>query len=86
MTNKINKKGFIATIAIVLLSTGTLAFLVVTLAATYSYADGIERRELRIQNSLNEQACQETRPLIIAKDYFLDKEVSLSDLGCAIHK
>ncbi len=84
--NKISKKGFIATIAIVLLATGTLAFLLVTLSTAYSYADSVEYREIRIQTSLNERACQETLSLLIAKDYFLDKEVTLTDLGCAIHR
>jgi hypothetical protein len=80
------QKGFVATTAVVLLATGTLAFLVTTMSAAALFADSVDRREARIQKRLNEIACQETLPLLIAKDYFLDGEVTLSDFGCAIHR
>jgi hypothetical protein len=80
------QKGFVATTAVVLLATGTLAFLVTTMSAAALFADSVDRREARIQKRLNEIACQETLPLLIAKDYFLDGEVTLSDFGCVIHR
>ncbi len=79
-------KGFVATTAVIVLSIGTLAFLLVTLSAATSYADSVTRREVRIQQSLNKLACQETLPLLVAKDYFLDKEIELSDFGCITNR
>jgi amino acid transporter len=81
-----SQKGFIATVAVILLATGTLAFTLVTLGSVASYADMVGQREMRIQKSLNLKACDETLPIISAKDYFLDEEIYLSDLGCKIHK
>ena len=81
-----NQKGFIATTALILLVTGTLAFLVATLSAVTIYADSVYSREIRIQKQLNEEACQETLPLLIAKDYFLSGNVTLDDFGCVIHR
>lgn len=77
------QKGFIATTAVTLLSLGTLAFLIVTLSSVTAYADSVERREIRIQKDLNDRACEETLSLIRAKDYFLQGEVVLNDLGCS---
>ncbi|MEK7609542.1 MAG: hypothetical protein AAB470_00280 [Patescibacteria group bacterium] len=74
--------GFIATTAIILLSTGSLAFLVATSSAVFMYADSIEKREIRIQNNLNQQACQDTLRIMNAKDYFLNVDIQLSDFGC----
>lgn len=80
------QKGFVATTAVMLLATGILAFLIVTMSAAALFADSVDRREVRIQKGLNEVACQETLPLMVAKDYFLDGEVKLSDFGCVIHR
>lgn len=78
------QKGFIATTAVILLAMGTLAFLVATMSAVTSYADSVDRRQIRIQKNLNELACQETLPIVMAKDYFLEESVFLSDFGCAV--
>ncbi len=80
------KEGFIATTAIILLAMGTMAFLLATLSAASFYADSVQAREMRIQKQLNEQACQETLPIVVAKDYFLQGEVALSEFDCVIHR
>ncbi len=80
------QKGFVATTAVVLLATGTLAFLIVTMSAAALFVDSVDRREARIQKGLNEIACQETLPLLVAKDYFLDGDVELSDFDCIVHR
>ncbi|GEM_PF-1910173 len=80
------QKGFIATTAIILLAMGTLAFLLATLSAASFYADSVQAREIRIQKQLNERACQETLPLIVAKDYFFQGEIRLSEFDCVINK
>jgi hypothetical protein len=88
LMNEIEKaqKGFVATTAVILLSIGTLAFLVATMTAASLFADSVDHREARIQKTLNEIACQETLPLLVAKDYFLSGKVELSDLGCVINR
>lgn len=88
MTSKIFKKGFIATTAIILLVTGTLAFLVTTMIASVSYADTVGRREFRIQKKLNELSCELVIPLLLAKDHFLaqsEREVVLADFDCVLN-
>ncbi len=78
------ESGFIATTAIVLLAIGSLFFLAVTMSAVTLYADSIDHREMRIQRRLNENACVETRSLIMAKDYFFRDSIQLKDFGCDI--
>jgi uncharacterized membrane protein len=74
--------GFVATIAVVLLSTGILAFSLVTMASAISYADGIYRRELRIQTTMNAKACLDTVTLMAVKDYFIVGDIDLDEFGC----
>ena len=81
---KIIKNGFIAVTAVILLTAGSLAFLLATFSAATFYADSVERREARIQRQLNDRACQETKSLLIAKDYFLNGPVYLKDFDCVI--
>ena len=78
------QNAFIATTAVILLALGSLAFLLATLSAATFYADSVERREARIQKQLNDQACQDTKSLLIAKDYFLEGSVYLKDFDCVI--
>ncbi len=80
------QKGFVATTAVVMLATGTLAFLIATMSAAVLFADSADRREARIQRGMNDVACRETLSLLIAKDYFLTGDVELSDFGCVIHR
>ncbi len=80
------QKGFIATTAVILLSIGTLVFILSTLGSVTLYADSVERREIRIQKSLNLEACGETLLILAAKDYFLSGDVYLSDFDCTVHK
>ena len=77
-----NDAGFIAVIAIVIIATGTLAFSLAALSAAASYADSVERRELRIQVQLNLDSCADTLNLMAAKDYFLNGNVSIPEFGC----
>ena len=68
-TNNRSNGGFIATTAIILLVTGSIAFILATMTTAVMYADGIGRREARIQKSLNKHACEESRALAATKDY-----------------
>ncbi|MDE1966458.1 MAG: hypothetical protein KGI45_00070 [Patescibacteria group bacterium] len=76
-------EGFTATIAVVLLASGTLAFSLATMSAAAAYADSVYRRELRIQAGLYADSCLETAELMAAKDYFLDGSVDLPEFFCA---
>jgi hypothetical protein len=75
-------KGFVATTAVILLATGTLAFSLVALGSAVLYADSVNRRELRIQAGLNAEACLDTVALMSVKDYFLVGPVYISEFGC----
>ena len=76
--------GFAATTALLLLSLGMLAFVATTLGSAILYADGVERREVRIQKRLNQRACEESVRLMKAKDYFLKGLISIPEFGCVI--
>ena len=80
------QSGFMATTAVVLLSVGTMAFVAVALGSASIYADGIDREEVRLQKELNNQACNETLPIIISKDYFFEGEEYLDDFGCTVSR
>jgi hypothetical protein len=76
------RRGFIALTAVILLATGILAFSLVALSAAVSYADMVAQKELRIQATLNAQACLETAELMAAKDYFISGTFLISQFGC----
>ncbi len=85
MNNMYNEKisrGFIATTAVILLATGTLAFSLAALGSVVLYADSVSRREMRIQADLNAEACLDTAALMAAKDYFLSGSVYVSKFNC----
>ncbi len=91
MMPKINSKkgrniqgGFIALIAVVLLSMTALLFSFVTMGSAFSYADTVSKRELRIQANMNADACLDTATLMTAKDYFLIGTSTLSEFGCTV--
>ena len=65
-----------ATTAIILLSMGTLAISTSVVASAIIYANSVNKRELRIQRRLNDEACAEAQRLIQAKDYFLNGPVN----------
>lgn len=77
-----NNHGFIATTAVILLATGTLAFSLVVLSSAVIYADSVSRHELRIQANLNAKSCLDTAALMAAKDYFLNGAIYISEFGC----
>lgn len=76
--------GFIALIAVIMLAWGALAFSFATLASAVSYADLVNRRELRIQARFNAEACLDTVKLMLAKDFFLEGTVSVPEFGCVV--
>lgn len=76
------KAGFIATTAIIILATGAFAFILVTSSAVSTYADSIYRREYRIQKRLNEEACEEVKPLLLAKNYSIVSGIEMREFGC----
>ena len=75
-------KGFIALIAVVLISTGTFVFSLVLIAAVSAYADSVERHQNRIQKSLNIQACKETVQLMKSKDPFVSGTIKIPEFDC----
>jgi len=75
-------KGFVALIAVLLLSTATLVFSLVTTTSAWSYFDTVQQRELRIQSKLNLGGCLESLKLMIAKDFFLEGKIVLREFGC----
>jgi hypothetical protein len=77
-------KGFIATTAIIVLAMSSIVFLMVVSVAAASYAESVSRREYRIQKSLNQRACEETRDLILAKNYFFTGSTTISEFNCTI--
>ena len=78
------QRGFVATTAVVLLATGMIVFVLITLSATAVYSDSVFSREVRIQRKLNAEACEDYAKLIKAKDYFFKGTVKLEDLDCSV--
>jgi hypothetical protein len=78
------EKGFIALIAVLLLSLGTLAFSLATMSAATLYADSVKNREVRIQNRLNERACIDMAQLLAAQDPFLEGVIHMREFGCSV--
>ena len=79
------QKGFTALIAIILLSSVALAFSLVTMSAAVLYSDSVYAREVRIQNSLNQQACTDSISLMKSKDYFLKGQVNIPEFNCTVN-
>ena len=68
--------------AVLLISFGILAMSLTALGAAAMYADSVSARELRIQNVLNEQACQDSRALIQEKDAFVSGTIKVPEFNC----
>ncbi len=79
-----NERGFGALMSVLIVSTGTMAFSLVTLAAAASYSDAMFRREMRIQQALNSSACDDSASLMRAKDAFASGTVRLAEFDCDI--
>ena len=75
-------KGFIALIAILLVSLGCVVVSIVVMAEVSSYADNVYRHESRIQANLNASSCIDAGKLIVEKDFFMQGTTTLPDLGC----
>ncbi len=75
-------KGFVATIAVVILATGCLVFSFVTLLGATSYAESVYKRELRIQTNLNARACLDWVTVMVSKDYFLSGQIEIVQFSC----
>ena len=86
--HKVNRqsagRGFIALIAVVILSSGIIAFSFVTMSSAIGYAENVSKRELRIQAGLNRQACLDTASIMIAKDFFLSGTSTLKEFDCEV--
>ena len=80
-----SQRGFVATVAVVLLAIGSLAFVAVLTSSVFFYSDSVYRREMRTQKSLNERACADTKILLMQKDFFLKGEVILPEFACSVH-
>lgn len=82
--NKKPQKGFIATIAVVILATGIIYFSLITLASVFAFSDFINKKELRIQANLNSKACLDQIILMVSRDYFLSGKIKLKDFNCTL--
>jgi hypothetical protein len=78
------RKGFIATISVILLTTGIMSFSLITLVSALAFSDFVYKKELRIQANLNAKACLDQIILIISRDYFLSGQIILREFGCTI--
>lgn len=70
--------------SVMLISFGALAMSLAVLGAAADYAGSVSARELRIQDQLNQQACQDSRTLILEKDAFVSGTIDLPEFGCAL--
>lgn len=84
ISDKKPQKGFIATVAVVILATGIIYFSLVTLASAFAFSDFIHKKELRIQASLNSKACLDQVILMVSRDYFLSGKIKLKDFDCTL--
>jgi hypothetical protein len=82
--NKKSQKGFIATVAVVILATGITYFSLITLTSAFSFFDFVHKKELRIQANLNSKACLDQIILMISRDYFLSGKIKLKDFDCTL--
>jgi hypothetical protein len=76
--------GFAAVTSVLLISFGVLAMSLAALGAAAMYADSVSARESRIQNALNQQACQDSQALIREKDAFVSGTIDMPEFGCSL--
>lgn len=76
--------GFMATIAVILLAFGLMAFVLAVNASAYDYADSVERRELRIQAGNNAQSCARIFQSMVELDNYIDGNFHIPYLDCDI--
>jgi hypothetical protein len=82
--NTKSQKGFIATIALVILATVIIYFSLVTFSSAFAFADSVNKKELRIQANLNSKACLDQVILMVSRDYFLSGKIKLKDFNCTL--
>ena len=78
------KRGFVAVIAVLLISGATTALSLSVLGAAVSYSDSVFRREMRLQASFDALACEDTAKLIKAKDVFASGTIHLAEFNCDV--
>ena len=77
-------RGFGAAVAVMLVSLGTLALAMSAMGAAIVYSDSVEKIELRLQNGLNQKACDDSALLIKSKDAFVSGTVRLFEFNCTL--
>ncbi len=85
MRTKLNKNGYVALISIITLALGTLAMNIQVLLGAQSYSDFVDRKVVRIQNSLNLSACLDMGIYMLASDFWVRGVKNLPDLNCVIN-
>ena len=68
-----------------MLTSGTLAGVMMVLLKSYTFADVVNRREARIQRALDMQACVDTVYLMKSRDVFLRGDMYIRDFNCRVH-
>lgn len=81
MSNSKNS-GFIALIAVLLMASGTMAFLLTVAAAGLAYSDMVLRREYRIIATGNLNTCVSAIRSMAARYYFFRGKLRIDELGC----
>lgn len=77
--------GFTALISVLLVSAGMIAFLLCVVDSAYEYSDAVEKKESRIQASLNAGSCIDAAELMFARDYFISGLIKVAEFGCELH-
>lgn len=75
--------GFMATVSIILISLGVIAFSLSVSSGAVLYADFINKKEMRIQAGFNLEACKEIALQQFKRNYIFLKHIDISELGCS---
>lgn len=84
VNNAYDKRGFGAVTAVIMISFGMFFFALVNSISVNMYADSINKRELRIQASLNADSCIDRAKFFLEFDRFLIGSIEFSEFGCVI--
>lgn len=84
MMQKICKKqkGFMAIVAVIMISSSVLFFSIVVMAHSFSYADMVYKKEYRLRKSLKLGACLQSLKIISEKDMLISGSVYMPEFEC----
>jgi hypothetical protein len=85
MMRRVASRGFVALVAICMLTSGTLAGVMMVMLKAHVFADVVTRREARIQKYLDIEACIDTLDLMKTRDPFLKGKIYIRDFDCRVY-